>query len=324
MANFGVLPQTLQEAIQYFSDPSACLDFAVKMRWPDGIKCPHCECPKVGVIASRQKFKCKNPECRKQFSVKAGTIMEDSPLGLDKWLIAMWMIANCKNGMSSYEIHRAIGITQKSAWFLMHRIRLAMKAESLDKIEGEAEVDETFIGGKARNMHKSRRAKVIKGRGASGKTIVMGVLDRKNRKVRTKVILDTKQETLIKEIKANVEPGSTVYSDGHDGYEGLTDEDYVHLVIEHATEYVNGQIHTNGIENFWSLLKRGISGTYVSVEPFHLFRYLDEQTYRYDFRQDNDFGRFERVSGRIEGQRVTYKGLTGKLRGKGNLKEEDS
>jgi transposase-like protein len=222
MTNLGSLPTTLQEAIQYFSNPAACLKFAVDMRWPDGIKCPHCECPRVGTIASRQKFKCKNPECRKQFSVKAGTIMEDSPLGLDKWLIAIWMIANCKNGISSYEIHRAIGITQKSAWFLMHRIRLAMQAESFDKIQGEVEVDETFIGGKARNMHKSRRAKLIKGRGAVGKTIVMGVLDRKKRTVRTKVIHDTTKETLIKEIKNNVETGSTVYSDGHDDYEGLT------------------------------------------------------------------------------------------------------
>jgi transposase-like protein len=198
-------------------------------------------------------------------------------------IITIWMISNCKNGISSYEIDRAISTTQKSAWFLMHRIRLAMEAESLDKIEGEVEVDETFIGGKARNMHKSKRAKLIKDRGPVGKTIVMGVLDRKNRKVRTKVIHDTSKETLTKEIKTNVEPGSTVYSDGHNGYEGLTDEDYVHLVIEHATEYVKGQIHTNGVENFWSLLKRGINGTYVSVEPFHLFRYLDEQTYRYEF-----------------------------------------
>jgi transposase-like protein len=145
----------------------------------------------------------------------------------------------------------------------------------------------------------------------------MGVLDRKSRK-----FLDTSKETLTKEIKANVETGSTVYSDEHDRYEGLTNEDYVNLIIEHATEYVNGQIHTNGIENFWSLLKRGINGTYVSVEPFHLFRYLDEQTYRYDFRQDDDFGRFERVSKRTEGRRVTYKKLTCKLRGKGNLKED--
>jgi transposase-like protein len=322
MANFVALPRTLQEAIQYFSDPAACLDFAVKMRWPDGIKCPHCKCPKVGVIASRQKFKCKNPECRKQFSVKAGTIMEDSPLGLDKWLIAMWMIANCKNGISSYEIHRAISITQKSAWFLVHRIRLAMQAENLDKIDGAVEVDETFIGGKARNMHKVRRAKKIKGRGASGKAIVVGILDRKSRKVRAKVVKDNSQATLTQMIKDYVELGSTVYTDEHDGYNKLTTEEFKHLVIKHAETYVNASIHTNGIENFWSLLKRSIKGTYVSVEPFHLFRYLDEQTYRYDFRKDNDFGRFERVSGRIEGRRVTYKKLTGKLRGKGHLKED--
>jgi transposase-like protein len=171
------LPTTLQEAIKYFADPAICLDFATKLRWPAGVKCPYCECPKVGFITTRQKFKCKNSECRKQFSVKVGTIMEDSPLGLDKWFIAMWMIANCKNGISSYEVHRALGITQKSAWFLIHRIRLAMQAESLEKIDGQAEVDETFIGGKARNMHKSRRAKKIQGRGSSGKAIVIGILE---------------------------------------------------------------------------------------------------------------------------------------------------
>jgi transposase-like protein len=294
------------------------------MRWPDGVTCPHCDCPNVGFIATRQKFKCKNPECRKQFSVKSGTVMEDSPLGLDKWLIAMWMIANCKNGISSYEIHRALGITQKSAWFLIHRIRLAMQGESLEKIDGAAEVDETFVGGKARNMHKSRRAKKINGRGGSGKAIVIGILDRNKRKVRTRVISDTSQRTLTKEVKRHVEAGSTVYTDGHDGYNGLSDEDFKHLVIEHADRYVNGQVHTNGIENFWSLLKRSIKGTYVSVEPFHLFRYLDEQTFRYDHRKDNDLGRFERVSGKVQGKRVTYKKLTGKLRGQGNQKEHES
>jgi transposase-like protein len=314
MSNVKPYPKTLQQAVLYFADQVNCLQFVIDMRWPNGVTCPHCGSQRVGFLASRQIWKCKHSECRKQFSAKTGSVMEDSPLGLDKWLIAIWLIANCKNGISSYELGRDIGITQKSAWFLLHRIRLAMQAESFEKMSGEVEVDETYVGGKARNMHESKRAQRIKGRGASGKTIVLGVLDRNNRKVRVKVITSTDRVSLTQELKAQVETGTTVYTDGHSGYDDLTDEDYVHLVINHAFEYVRGQIHTNGIENFWSLLKRGIKGTYVSVEPFHLFRYLDEQTFRYDYRKDDDFQRLRLATQGIVGKRVTYKKLTGKLR----------
>ena len=301
------LPQTLQEAILYFADPEGAFETVINLRWSNGVTCPHCGSQSVGYTSTRKIWKCKNKECRKQFSIKTGTVMEDSPLGLDKWLIAIWMIANC----SSYEIHRAIGITQKSAWFLLQRIRLAMQTGSFEKMSGAVEVDETYVGGKARFMYKAKRAK-IGGRGASGKTIVLGVLDRTTRKVKTKVITSTKREVLTEEIKKVVEVGSTVYTDAHSGYDLLTQEEYIHMVIDHAKAYVDGHISTNGIENFWSLLKRALKGTYISVEPFHLFRYLDEQGFRFNNRKNNDGERFGKAASALSGKRLTYKKLTGK------------
>src|SRR5438270_136287 len=282
-------PQTLQEVIKYFSDPDTCTTFMAQMRWPEGVACPVCEGKEVSYLSTRRTWKCK--ACKKQFSVKVGSIMEDSPIGLDKWLAAMWLIANAKNGISSYEVHRALDITQKSAWFLLHRIRLAMQTGSFEtKMGGQVEADETYIGGLARNMHRDKRDKKINGTGGAGKVAVMGLLERDG-KVRAKVIADATQATLHSEVRENVEAGAELFTDGWKGYSGLH-ADYIHQVIDHAEKYVDGQIHTNGIENFWSLLKRGIKGTYVSVEPFHLFRYLDEQTFRFNNRKDKDADRF--------------------------------
>jgi transposase-like protein len=307
--------KSLQQAVIYFSDEDRAFDFVVKMRWPNGVTCPHCGHHKVGFISTRRIFKCKNKECRKQFSIKSGTIMEDSPLGLDKWLIATWLIVNAKNGVSSCEIARSLNITQKSAWFLMHRIRLAMQTGTFTKLDNAVEADETFVGGKARNMHKSKCEAKIKGRGASGKTIVLGALERTTRKkisqVRARVIAERDRKTLKREISDMVENGTFLYTDGHDGYDSLN-ADYVRMVVDHAEKYVDGTIHTNGIENFWTLLKRSLKGTYVSVEPFHLFRYLDEQSFRYNFRDGNDRDRFEESLSLIEDRRITYKQLTGK------------
>jgi transposase-like protein len=269
------LPQTLQEAIKYFSDEQQCIDFVTDMRWPDGVKCAHCGHDRVGWLSNQKRWKCKNKNCRKQFSVKTGTIMEDSPLKLEKWLAAIWMIVNCKNGISSYEIHRELGVTQKTGWFLLQRIRLAMQHGSLEKFSDEVEVDETYVGQKARNMHASKKAEKIQGTGTSGKTIVMGALQRGPKgesKVKAKVIKATDRQTLKNEVEAKVEKGSTLYTDGHSGYD-LLDAEYVRLVIDHAVKYVDGKISTNGIENFWTLLKRCLKGTYVSVEPFHLHRF---------------------------------------------------
>ena len=303
-------PQTLQEAISYFSDPDQCFEYAVNLRWPDGkITCPRCGSDQHSFISTRRLWFCKN--CKRQFTMKVQTIFEDSPLGMDKWMAALWLLVNCKNGISSCEVARDLGVTQKTAWFMLHRLRLAMQTGSFGKLGGEVEVDETFIGGKARYMHLYKKnLKDIKP-GAKGKTAVMGILKRGG-EVRTAVLYNRRKKIIQKEVKKHVEVGTALFSDSLPSYEGLNAE-YAHEVIDHAIGYVNGKIHTNGLENFWSLLKRSLKGTYVSVEPFHLFRYLDEQTYRFNNRKElSDSERFESVMGRVLNRRLTFKQLTGK------------
>jgi transposase-like protein len=307
-------PRTLQQAIRYFSDPDRCLAFMVQMRWPNGVVCPTCGSKEVRFLATRRLWECKSKHPKRQFSAKVGTVFEDSPIGLDKWFVAVWMIANCKNGVSSYEIHRALGVTQKTAWFMDHRIRLAMQSGTFEKMSGEVEADETFIGGLARNMHKSKRAEKISGTGGagSGKAVVVGLLDRHTRKVQLVHAPDVKRETLQIHVRKYVKGGSYLFTDAWLGYHGL-DREYVHQVIDHAETYVKGSVHTNGIENFWSLLKRGLKGTYVSVEPFHLFRYLDEQAFRFNNRKlENDGERFVEAMGGITERRLSYEKLTGR------------
>ena len=304
-------PTTLQEAVIYFADPTNCRTYLVARRWANGVVCPRCSSDNVRFLEKYNRWQCSSKHDARQFTAKTGTIMEDSPIGLDKWLMAMWLIVNCKNGISSYEIHRAIGISQKSAWFLDHRIRLALTEGSIEKLTGEIEADETFIGGKARNMHAGKRALRITGTGGKDKTAVMGILERGG-KVRTKVIPNRKKHALQSEVRKHVEAGSALYTDALLSYEGLAGE-FAHQVVDHAVQYVDGKIHTNGLENFWSLLKRGINGTYVSVEPFHLFRYLDEQAFRYNNRKDmNDGDHFDLAARQIVGKRLTWNRLTGK------------
>jgi transposase-like protein len=308
-------PATLLEAVKTFADADVSLGEVVESRWSKGVVCPHCEATGAMFLKTRRIWKCS--VCRKQFSIKAGTVFEDSPIGLDKWLPALWMIANDRNGISSYELHRALGVTQKTAWFMLHRIRLAMQDNTTGgKLAGEVEVDETFIGGKARNMHAGKRAEKIKGRGPEGKAIVAAVLQRGG-KVKATVVKNRRKQALQSLVRNNVEAGSNVYSDALKSYEGLSDS-YEHQAIDHAEIYVNGQVHTNGMENFWSLLKRGINGTYISVEPFHLFRYVDEQAFRFNSRLDEtgeklpDYDRFKLALSQIVGKRLTYKALIGK------------
>jgi|SRR5215213_42829 len=261
-------PKTLQEAIIFFSNPDNCQQYMVDVRWPDGkVTCPSCGSEKVTYLAKQRRWKCYSKHPRAQFTVKVGTIFEDSPLGLDKWMMAMWMIANCKNGVSSCEIARDLGITQKSAWHMLQRIRLAMRVGSFEKLGGHVEVDETFIGGKARNMHRADKARKIRGTGGMGKVAVMGLLERHG-EVRPMVVANVKRKSLRREINTHVEAGSMVYSDALKSYNDLN-YDYIHNVINHAEKYVEGNVHTNGIESFWPLLKRGLGGTYISVEPFH-------------------------------------------------------
>jgi len=309
-------PQTLLEAIRYFTDPDACLGLMVSLRWPTGVvTCPACGSTNVSFHQARRLWQCKTKHPRQQFSVKVGTIFEDSPIGLDKWLAAMWMIANDKNGISSYEVARDLGITQKTAWFLLHRIRLAMQAGSFDKMDGEVEVDETFIGGIARFMHRDKRANKIKGTGTVGKTAVLGLLDRHgpdgHSAVRARVVSSRRRDVLEGQVRKHVEPGAEVFTDALESYNRLK-AIYTHRVIDHAETYVDGKIHTNGIENFWSLLKRSIKGTYISVEPFHLFRYLDEEAFRFNSRKVSDGARFLMLAARVIGKRLTYNDLTAK------------
>ena len=302
-------PTTLLDAITYFSDPNTCREFMVALRWPEGVNCPHCGSTEVTFMEKRGIWQCKQRECRKQFSVKVGTIFEDSPISLQKWLPALWLIGNAKNGISSYEVSRALGVTQKTAWFMLHRIRLAMKAESFCKLSGEVEADETLIGGKLRNMHPGKKAQA-KGRTNDGKVIVMGLLERHGGEVRTKVVPDAKKETLQPEVHKHVEKGSAVFTDALLSYHGL-DKDFVHEVINHAECYVMGRVHTNNIENFWSLFKRCVKGTYVSVEPFHLFRYLNEEEFRFNERKHTDGERFLQTAAGVVGKRIMYKELIG-------------
>jgi transposase-like protein len=310
----GSFPQTLHAAIKYFSDENRAFEFLKHMRWPDGIvKCPTCGSTDVSFISTRKLWKCKKVHPKQQFSVKVGTVLEDSPIALDKWLCAFWLITNCKNGISSYELHRSIGVTQKTAWFMLQRIRLAMQDDGIEKMKGRVEVDETYVGARARFMHKEKRPK---GTGMIGKTAVMGLLqrnapgDKTYSRVRLKVLGTLKRHEIDPLVRRNVEKGTEVFTDKFHSYNNLADE-YVHNVIDHAECYAIGHVHTNGLENFWSLLKRALRGTYVNVEPFHLFRYLDEQAFRFNERKETDAGRFAKALRGIVGKGLRYAKLIG-------------
>ena len=315
-------PKTLQKAIQHFSDEQTCIDTVAALRWPNGPECPACGHKEHYYLKSQKRWKCK--ECYKQFTVKLRTVFEESPIPLTKWLPALWMLINCRNGVSSYEIARDLGVSQKSAWFMLQRLRLALQNGSFAKIGGPnsapVEVDETFIGGKARNMHKSRRLRMGHGigmQGGHGKTVVMGMLVRGG-PVRAHVITERKKPVVEQIVRENVMEGTEVHTDEFPGYMDLS-EQYAHKIINHLEGYVDGKVHTQGIENFWSLLKRSLGGTYVAVEPFHLFRYVDEQAFRYNNRKDSegrklsDLERFNLALSQIAGKRLTFAEVTGKV-----------
>jgi transposase-like protein len=304
-------PQTLIEAVRYFSDKKICHDYMIQIKWPDGkITCPKCGGEKIWFIQTREIYKCS--ACKKQFSAKVDTIFEGSQLGLDKWFVAVWLIANAKNGISSLELHRALGVTQKTAWFMLHRIRLAMKTGHFRKLKDVVESDETFVGGAAANMHAAKRERVIRGRGAVGKTIVHGLLERGTEddpsQVRAQVIPNCEQVTLMGELLRHVERDTVVCTDSSESYANIADR-YIHRFVNHSVQYVMGRVHTNGLENFWSLVKRMIRGTYVNVAPFHLDRYLDEECWRFNKRKLNDGSRFNTVMRGVVGRRITYRVL---------------
>lgn len=305
------LPEGLIEATRYFSDEKTCHDFMTALRWPNGVECPRCGSKEIGkYVESRRVWNCKG--CKRQFSTKVGTIFEDSPLSLTKWLPATWLIVNAKNGISSCELHRALGVTQKTAWFMLHRIRLAMQNGNLGKFSGVCEADETYIGAKARYMHKHRRTKA--GDAGIAKTPIQGILERgkgkKASRVVLKVVNTTRRPELCGNVREYVLQGSRVCTDALMSYDDLS-RDYDRQIVDHMERYVDGNVHTNCLENFWSLLKRALKGTYVNVEPFHLFRYCDEQAFRYNERkhEDGDRGRFMMTLRRIVGRRLTYKKL---------------
>jgi transposase-like protein len=310
------VPKSLEEAIIYFADEDNAFEYAVARRWPDGVRCVYCDSPDVAFIASRKKWRCR--PCNVQFSVRVGTIYEDSPIRLGKWFTAIWMLINCKNGVSSYEIARALDVTQKTAWFLLHRIRAGIKAKSFNKkLSGIVETDECFIGGLFKNMHTSRKEKIraestAKGaatqRSSIGKTLVQAVLERDG-EVRTQIIDSLHLEPRLSYLRENVEEGSQVMTD--EGYDSpATGETFIHEFVNHQEEYVRGNVHCNGVENFWSLLQRTLGGTYVCVEPFHLSAYVDEQAFRFNNRKDNDAGRFLKAMAMVPTARLTYKDLT--------------
>jgi transposase-like protein len=315
-------PKTLQDAIIYFANADNCIAYMVDHRWPSGVVCPTCGRRDVSYLATQKKWQCKSAHAKRQFSAKVGTIFEDSPLGLEKWLPAVWLIVTAKNGISSMEIHRSLGVTQKTAWFMLHRIREAMKNGSILKMggsdSGPVEIDETFVGPKIQKMHRERRLRMQTAEKGNQRTIVMGMLDRESRQVRANVVPNVKRETLQAVILKQIEKGSTIYTDGYPAYDRLAAQEYIQATVNHIEEYVRGQVHTQGIENFWSLLKRTLTGTYVAVEPFHLDRYVTEQVFRFNNRatKDNPLTDADRVAllmSQVAGRRLTYAEVTGKV-----------
>jgi hypothetical protein len=316
-------PSTLQEAIIHFANSENCLAYMVARRWPDGVvSCPTCGKVNPRYIPERKVWQCSIKHPKRQFSVKLGTIFEDSPIPLEKWLPAVWQLSNSRNGIGSFEMGRALGVTQKTAWFMLSRIRLGLQDDLTGgMLGGEVEVDESYIGGKVRNMHKARKAVVQRDSQKGNKAIVLGILERasekKTKRVRATVVPDRKKPTMQSEVAGVVEPGTKVYSDEF-AASWRMDDRFEHSVVDHLSRYVDGQVHTNGLENFWSLLKRGIGGTYISVEPFHLFRYVDEQAFRYNNRKHadgelmKDSERFDIAVRQMIGKRLTWAELIGK------------
>jgi transposase-like protein len=297
-------PTNLVQAINYFADDDRAFAFVMRMRWDDGpVVCPRCSHKETTYVQTRRIWKCKG--CKKQFSIKVGTIFEDSPIGFDKGLPAVWLITNSKNSVSSHELGRALGVTQKTAWFMLHRIRLAFETPAYKKMTGTVEVDETYVGGKAKNMHMWQRQIRIRGRGMVAKTPVQGAKNRETNTVRAEVI-HTGSKTYAQNVTEWVTLGSTVYTDQFSGYCRLGDR-FQHDYVTHTnSEYVRGEIHVNGMENFWALLKRALKGTQTHTNPEHLHRYVQERVFAYNNCLMDDIGRMKVAMRRTAGRRITY------------------
>jgi transposase-like protein len=313
------IPETMLEAVRQFADPQVAHDFFVQIRFPNGVACPRMGCgsARVAYLAKQRRWYCN--ECKRQFSAKVGTIFEDSPIGLDKWLPAIWLIASNRNGISSYEIARGLSVTQKTAWFMLHRIREAMRSGEFRLFTGIVEADETFIGGRFENKPLKVRRKTTKASWVlKGKTAVFGMVERttdgRKGEVRAMTVPSTQAATLTPILRRHVHHDATMHTDQARQYQSLDEYFLNHAAVNHSiaeyVKYVNGAVHTNTIENFWSVLKRTLSGTYISVRPFHLDAYLDEQICRFNARGENDGPRFASVLKRADGRRLTWKTLT--------------
>jgi transposase-like protein len=309
-----LIPATMLEAVRQFSNKEKAHEFFVQIRFPNGVACPRCGTAEPAFMPKVMRWYCT--ECKKQFSAKVGTIFEDSPIGLDKWLPAIWLIASNRNGISSYEIARALKVTQKTAWFMLHRIREAMADPCDGLLEGPVEADETYVGGLTKSMNAKRRAKYRREWSGQDKAAVMGIVQRntpeRKGKARAWVVPFVEGRFLKENIRRHVRAGDPVYTDGATWYKGLT-RDYVHETVDHhALEYVRGHVHTNSIEAFFSVFKRTIKGTYVAPRAKHLQRYVEEQVFRFNAREQKDGPRFAEATKRADGKRLTYKALIAK------------
>lgn len=298
--------KNLAELTAHFPDDSACREYLELMRWNGSPVCPHCGNDTAYKFKNGTYYKCKN--CAKKFTVTVGTIFEDTKIGLRKWFIAIYIFTSHKKGISSVQLAKDLGITQKSAWHLLHRIRFAFGVAEPETLIDTVEVDETCIGGKAKNMHKSKRAKKVTGRGASGKTAVIGLVER-NGRVYAKPVTNTDADTLQGVVKERVATGAQVITDEFRSYRGL-EQDFTHKTVAHgAGQYVAaGNVHTNTIEGYWGLLKRGIFGIYHQVSSKHLHRYCSEFGFRYNTRKGGEIARFDGVLMQCDG-RLMYKTL---------------
>jgi len=297
----------LYDLREYFSNETICREYLERFRWNGNPVCPFCNSDKLYKLGDGKTYKCSNKECRKKFSATVGTIFENTKIPLSKWFVAMYLITSHKKGISSLQLSRDIGVTQKTAWFINHRIREMLKDNAPELLCNTVEVDETYVGGKDRFKHKNKKTGSTQGRSVKNKTVMFGLLERENKVIAIK-IPDTQRSTILPLIDKSIKKGSTIMTDEYFVYRSIPDE-YKHLKTNHTQGiYVDGIVHTNSIEGFWSLFKRGIIGIYHNVSGKHIDRYLVEFTQRYNTRGTTEENRFNFFLSQCDG-RLKYKDL---------------